>query len=118
MEKHLNSNVRNLASCRLVLKAEVVALRQTNAQGDDDGGDGHNDDDGGDHASVIEHNHKQVENHTLIQYLQNMHINGQRNDDNIIVINNHHSYNSDNFQSGWLSKCQTLHQTQLAPRPR
>ena len=40
----------------------------------DDRADGHNDDEGGDHDSVIEHNHTQVENHTLIQYLQNMHL--------------------------------------------
>ena len=51
-----------------------MAPRQTNAQGDDDGGDGHNDDEGDDHDRVIEHNHKQVENHTLMRYLQNMHI--------------------------------------------
>ena len=71
----MNSNVRNLASCRLVLKAEVVAPRQTNAQGDDDDrADGHKDDECGDHESVIEQNHKQVENPTLIQYLQNMHL--------------------------------------------
>ena len=40
----------------------------------DDHADGHNDDECGDHDSVIEHNHTQVENHTLIQYLQNMHL--------------------------------------------
>ena len=49
-------------------------VKQTHKVMVDDRADGHKDDECGDHESVIEHNHTQVENHTLIQYLQNMHL--------------------------------------------